>query len=68
MTRRLLDTARHTVLLATGESKRNALERLLDDDAALPAHGLPGLVVVSDLLLAGDERAAAAIRGGAHKS
>jgi glucose-6-phosphate 1-dehydrogenase len=68
LTRRLLDTARHTVLLATGESKRNALERLLDDDAALPAHGLPSLVVVSDLLLAGDERAAAAIRGGANQS
>lgn len=58
LTRALLATARHTVLLATGESKRGALERLRAGDASLPAHGLPGLAVVTDLDL-GPERGGA---------
>ncbi|MDJ0865251.1 MAG: 6-phosphogluconolactonase [Myxococcota bacterium] len=49
LTRAFLGTARETVLLATGESKRAALARLLAGDASLPAHGLAGLVVVTDL-------------------
>lgn len=49
LTRSFLGTARETVLLATGESKRNALSRLLSGDTGLPAHGLPRLTVVTDL-------------------
>jgi len=51
LTRSLLATARHAVLLATGEAKRAALERLVAGDPALPAHGLSGLIVVTDLEL-----------------
>lgn len=51
LTRSLLATARHGVLLVTGEAKREALERLLAGDPTLPAQGLPGLVVVTDLEL-----------------
>jgi 6-phosphogluconolactonase len=47
--RSFLGTAGETVLLAAGESKRAALLRLLRGDAALPAHGLAGLAVVTDL-------------------
>jgi 6-phosphogluconolactonase len=49
LTRRTLATASTTILLATGESKRSALSRLLSGDEMLPAHGLPGLVIVTDL-------------------
>lgn len=49
LTRASLATAHTTLLLATGEPKRAALERLLAGDAALPAHGLPGLTVVTDI-------------------
>lgn len=49
LTRALLGRVRHAVLLATGEAKREALERLQAGDASLPAHGLPGLIVVTDL-------------------
>lgn len=52
LTRSLLATARHGVLLATGEAKREALERLVAGDPTLPVHGLPGLVAVTDLALA----------------
>jgi len=51
LTPSLLATARHAVLLVTGEAKRDALERLLAGDPTLPAQGLPGLVVVTDLAL-----------------
>ena len=51
LTRRVLRTARRTILLATGEAKRPALARLADGDASLPAVGLPGLTVVTDLKL-----------------
>lgn len=51
LTRPMLETARHAVLLATGEAKREALERLLAGDPTLPAQGLPGLIVVTDLEL-----------------
>ena len=51
LTRAFLATARETVLLATGEAKREALSRLLAGDPALPAHGLPGLTIVTDLAL-----------------
>jgi 6-phosphogluconolactonase len=49
LTREMLATAEVTVLLATGEGKRDALSRLVRGDAMLPALGLPGLVVVTDL-------------------
>ena len=47
-TRVALATAGDTILLATGERKREALTRLLRGDPELPAHGLPGLVIVTD--------------------
>lgn len=49
LTRAMLDTAEYVVLVVSGESKREALERLLASDPALPATGLSGLVVVTDL-------------------
>ena len=51
LTRRALDTARFVILVAIGESKRDALKRLVSGDETLPAHGLKGLVVVTDLEL-----------------
>lgn len=55
LTRRLLATAAGAVLLATGEAKRAALERLVRGDPRLPASGLAGLTLVTDLDL-GRER------------
>jgi 6-phosphogluconolactonase len=52
LTRAILATARDAILFVTGEGKRSALEKLLAGDARLPAHGLPGLVVVTDLEIA----------------
>jgi len=49
LTRALLATAQHTILVAAGEGKRRALTRLARGDASLPATGLPGLVVCTDL-------------------
>lgn len=49
LTRPLLATAARGVLLVTGEAKRGALERLLAGDEALPAYGLSGLRIVTDL-------------------
>ncbi len=48
LTRRALATAEATLLYAVGDSKRDALARLREGDTALPAVGLPGLVVVTD--------------------
>ena len=48
LTRAALGTAGTTVLLATGTEKSEALERLRHADPALPAVGLPGLIVVTD--------------------
>jgi len=47
----LLAAAPAAVLLALGEAKRGALERLAAGDPALPASALQGLIVVSDLSL-----------------
>lgn len=44
-----LQTAPRAILLATGEHKRKALERLLDGDPALPGVHLSDLDVVTDL-------------------
>ncbi len=52
LTRRTLATARNSILVAAGEEKRTALDRLCAGDPRLPATGLPGLVVVTDLELA----------------
>jgi len=49
LTRSMLDTACCSILLAVGEAKRPALTRLLAGDPTVPAHGLPGLTVVTDL-------------------
>ncbi|MBK7951505.1 MAG: 6-phosphogluconolactonase [Deltaproteobacteria bacterium] len=54
LTRGALAGARHVLLFATGESKREALERVLRGDPTLPATGLPGLVVVTDLEVSAD--------------
>jgi 6-phosphogluconolactonase len=51
LTREALACARHTLLVAAGEEKRSALERLCAGDPELPATGLTGLVVVTDLAL-----------------
>ena len=51
LTRSLLATASHKLLIAVGESKRDALERLLQGDPTLPLTGLDGLVIVTDLEL-----------------
>ncbi len=53
LTRALLATAARHVLLAVGESKRDALERLILEDPSLPAVGLDGLVIVTDVDLGG---------------
>ncbi len=50
-TRSVLAGAGRTVLLAMGEGKRSALQRLAAGDAVLPASGLPGLTVVTDLVV-----------------
>lgn len=49
LTRPVLATARCAVCLAAGEAKRDAAQRLARGDPELPAHGLPGLVLVTDL-------------------
>ena len=49
LTRRALATARHVVLAAAGEEKRDAVRRLLSGDPELPAQGLDGLVIVTDV-------------------
>ena len=51
LTRAVLGTARAAILVATGELKRAALTRLLAGDEALPAHGLPGLQIFTDLAI-----------------
>lgn len=55
LTRRMLASARHTILVTAGEEKRAALDRLCAGDRRLPATALPGLVVVTDLGLARPE-------------
>ena len=49
LTRAALATADRIVLVAAGEEKRDALNRLVGGDPGLPAQGLEGLVVVTDL-------------------
>lgn len=49
LTRPMLVTARCAILVAMGEVKRVALDRLLAGDPTLPAQGIPGLTVVTDL-------------------
>ncbi len=46
---RMLATAHHCIVAAAGESKREALQGMLARDARLPAVGLHGLVLVSDV-------------------
>jgi 6-phosphogluconolactonase len=49
LTREALATAGRIVLVAAGEAKRDALSRLVGGDSSLPAQGLEGLVIVTDL-------------------
>ena len=49
LTRSRLARVKTHVLLATGEGKRAALLRLLAGDPSLPASGLSGLTIVTDL-------------------
>ncbi len=49
LTLRMLQTAQTAVLLATGEGKRPALERLAADAPSLPVGRLPRVTVVTDL-------------------
>jgi 6-phosphogluconolactonase len=51
LTSSMLVTATASVLLATGEGKRPALQRLAAGDRSLPATSLRGLTVVTDLTL-----------------
>ena len=51
LTREALLSARATVLFACGEAKREALARLIAGDPLLPATGLPGLLIVTDVEL-----------------
>jgi len=49
LTRPLLATARASILLATGASKREALAALVAGKSQLPAAGLPGLHIFTNL-------------------
>jgi 6-phosphogluconolactonase len=49
LSRRMLASAAHVVLLASGPAKRDALRRLRAGDPSLPATGLREMVVVTDL-------------------
>ena len=54
LTRPLLATARASILLATGASKREALSALVAGDDKLPAAGLPDLHLFTDLDLSSE--------------
>jgi 6-phosphogluconolactonase len=54
LSRAFLATAEKVILVAAGEAKRDAIQRLSNGDAELPAQGLPGLLVVTDLVLDSD--------------
>jgi 6-phosphogluconolactonase len=49
LTLSVLSTAREAILLASGESKRSALRRLVSGDPSLPATHLRGLTIVTEL-------------------
>ncbi|RLB56186.1 MAG: 6-phosphogluconolactonase [Deltaproteobacteria bacterium] len=49
LTLSMLATAQTSILVATGESKRDAMVALATGDPTLPAGGLPGLTVFTDL-------------------
>jgi 6-phosphogluconolactonase len=51
LTRAALATARHVILVAAGEAKRDAIRRLLSGDPELPAQGLEGMMIVTDVEL-----------------
>lgn len=51
LTRAMLATAEHALLAARGEGKREALARLAAGDPELPATGLRGLELFTELLL-----------------
>ena len=49
LTLKVLNTASHCILVAAGESKRRALDRLARGDPTLPASSLSRLTVITDL-------------------
>ena len=49
LTREALATAERIVLVAVGASKRDAIRQLLSGESGLPAQGLEGLVIVTDI-------------------
>lgn len=51
-----LEKTSHNILVATGESKRDALERLASGDPALPTSSLSNLIVLTNIDLSGHER------------
>jgi len=57
LTRSMLATARHAVLVVSGEAKRPALLRLLAGDVLLPATALARVSIVTDIELATEESA-----------
>jgi 6-phosphogluconolactonase len=65
LTPALLETAGRSVLLATGEAKRDALQRWLAGDVRLPLRGLAGLCIVTDLELGSTLRSRAESGGSA---
>jgi 6-phosphogluconolactonase len=50
LTQAALATADRIIVVAAGESKRDALGRLLSGDSRLPAEGLDELVIVTDIV------------------
>ena len=57
LTRKILETAQTTLLVATGEPKREALMRILAGDTELPATGLPNLSIITDIPIEEENRA-----------
>ena len=51
LTYEILRTSRAQVLVASGEGKRAALERVLSGDPLAPANALPELTLVTNLKL-----------------
>jgi 6-phosphogluconolactonase len=49
LTRSFLERAGASILLAVGQSKKQAVQRLLDGDAKLPASQIPNLTIITNL-------------------
>jgi 6-phosphogluconolactonase/glucosamine-6-phosphate isomerase/deaminase len=49
LTRSFLERTGASILLAVGQSKKQAVQRLLDGDAKLPASQIPNLTIITNL-------------------